>query len=87
MDAAPLEGIRTSFDNLAASIGEDPIKALAALREASRGMITDTELMKSFNEAVMLAGDAMGKELPALLKIAQASAAATGQDMLGGRVR
>lgn len=81
IDAAPLEAIRTSFDNLAVSIGEDPVKALAALREASRGMITDTELIKSFNEAVMLAGDAMGKDLPALLQIAQASAAATGQDM------
>lgn len=79
--AAPLEGVRNSFDNLTQSIGQGSDETLKALQEASKGMITDTDLMKSFNEAVMLTGDTMGTEFPRLMEIAQASAVATGQDM------
>jgi hypothetical protein len=45
----------------------------------ANGMVADADLMTSFNQAMLLVGESMADQFPALLEIAQASAAATGQ--------
>lgn len=78
-DFGEFDGVRKSFKNLAASQGEDSKKMLASMRELSRGMVSDAELMKKANSALLLGlpvnrfGD--------MLKIAQSASVATGQSM------
>lgn len=73
------EGVRRSFTNLANSQGQDAQKMLANMRELSRGTVSDLDLMKKANNALLLGlpVDRFGD----MLKIAQSSAAATGQSM------
>ena len=80
-EAPALEQVQRSFANLAAGAGQSAGEVLSSMREASRGMITDADLMTSYNEAMLLVGDSMADQFPALLNIASASAAATGQDV------
>lgn len=80
MEAAPLEGIGQAFEAMAGKVG----LSIDDLKTASKGMISDFDLMKAANLALVGAGEQLGQEfgekLPALLKIAQASARATGED-------
>lgn len=80
-EAPALEQVQTSFENLAASAGASADEVLASMREASNGMVNDADLMTSYNEAMLLVGDSMATQFPALLEIAQASASATGEDV------
>jgi hypothetical protein len=80
-EAPRVEQLRTSFDNLATSAGYSSDEMLSSLRDASKGMITDVSLMESFNKSMLLVGEGMADKLPKLLEIAQASAAATGEDV------
>lgn len=80
-EAPALEQVRRSFENLAASAGASAEEVLASMREAANGMISDADLMTSYNEAMLLVGDSMADQFPALLEIASASAAATGQSV------
>lgn len=80
-EAPALEQVRKSFENLAAGAGASADEVLASMRDASRGMVSDADLMTSYNEAMLLVGESMATKFPALLEIAQASAAATGQDV------
>jgi len=77
IDAAPLEGIRASFQGVA----DDADAMLAALRAGSSGMITDAELMKTYNSAAQLVGETFANDLPAAMGPLGKVAAATGQDM------
>jgi len=80
-DAAPLEGIGTSFDVLSEKFGV----SLDAMRDAAQGTVADFDLMKAANVALTGAGAQLGKEfgeaLPGLLEAARAAAKATGQDV------
>lgn len=80
-EAPRIEQLRTSFENLAASAGQSADEVLESMRAASNGMVTDASLMESYNSAMLLVGESMADKFPALLQIAQASAAATGQDV------
>jgi len=80
-EAPRVEQLRTSFENLAASAGVSADEVLASMRRAANGMVTDASLMESYNSAMLLVGESMADKFPALLQIAQASAAATGQDV------
>lgn len=80
-EAPALEQVSRSFENLAASAGASADEVLASMREAANGMISDADLMTSYNEAMLLVGDSMADQFPALLEIASASAAATGQSV------
>lgn len=80
-EAPRVEQLRTSFDNLATSAGYNSEEMLSSLRDASKGMITDVSLMESFNKSMLLVGEGMATKLPKLMEIAQASAAATGEDV------
>lgn len=76
--AAPLEGIGIAFDVMSTRAG----LSLDELRIASKGTIADFELMRISNVALTGAGKELGQEfgqhLPDLMRIAQASAKATG---------
>lgn len=80
-EAPRVEQLRLSFDNLAESAGQSGDQILASLREASNYMIEDADLMESYNNALLLVGEGMADKFPQLLGIAQASAAATGEDV------
>jgi hypothetical protein len=80
-EAPAFQQLETSFENLAASAGQNSQEILASMRAASDGMINDADLMTSYNEAMLLVGDSMADKFPALLEIARASAAATGEDV------
>lgn len=73
-------GVSKSFDGLSASVGKTSDVFLNELRAASNGYIKDTQLMQTANKAVLLGGQDMATALPTLLKIAGASARATGED-------
>ncbi len=79
MGAAKLPGIAAAF----AASAERSGLSLEALREGSRGMMSDFALMQQANIAMTGAGDELaqefGQHIPELLAIAQASAKATGQ--------
>ncbi|KPL80236.1 phage tail tape measure protein [Herpetosiphon geysericola] len=79
-EGAAALGISKSFDGLSASVGKTSDTFLNELRTASNGYIKDTQLMQTANKAVLLGGQDMATALPTLLKIAGASARATGED-------
>lgn len=80
-EAPRVEQLSASFDNLAESAGLSGEEIMSSLREASKGMVSDVSLMESFNKSMLLVGEGMATKLPKLLEIAQASAAATGEDV------
>jgi hypothetical protein len=78
-DAAVLEDVRKSFENLTKSQGLNASKMLASMKKATSGTITEMELMKKANSAILLG-------LPIdrfddMLKIARSSAKSTGESM------
>src|SRR6185369_13117430 len=80
---APLVGLGQAFDNLTASVGVTSQTLLKDLRAASAGTISDFDLIRGANKALVGQvgefGKAFGEKLPKLLEIARASARATGQ--------
>lgn len=52
--AGELEGIKTGFETLQKSIGQAPIDSIKALRDATQGLISDTQLYQRANQAVLL---------------------------------
>jgi len=80
-NAAPLPGIMQAFDRNAMRFGV----SLEAMQQAAQGTVTDMELMRKANLALVGAGQELGQEfgekLPLLLKGARAAARATGQDV------
>lgn len=80
-EAPRLEQVAASFEALAESAGQSADVVLASMRDAANGMVADADLMTSYNQAMLLVGESMADQFPALLEIAQASAAATGQEV------
>lgn len=82
---APLVGLGESFDRLTASVGMSSQALLIDLRKASAGTVSDFDLIRRANMALVGAqgefGKAFGKNLPKLLEAARAAARATGQDV------
>lgn len=82
---APLVGLAESFDNLTASVGLSSQALLVDLRKAANGTVSDFDLIKRANLALVGTsgefGKAFGKALPAVLASARAAAKATGQDV------
>ena len=72
-DAAPVPAIAQSFVALGGSI--------EAMRKGSLGLITDVELMKSFNVAASLVSKDFAQKLPDAMLALGKVAASTGQDM------
>jgi phage-related protein len=80
-DAAPLQGVEDAFYGIAdaAGIGGDAMKS--ALQEGSAGMITNRDLMMSFNKAAQLVSVDFAQQLPDAMQYLGKVAQATGQDM------
>ncbi len=81
IDAAPVEGIRDAFEGLAASAGVGGDAMLSALQKGSAGMISQRDLMLSFNKAASLVSTDFATKLPDAMGFLGKVAAATGQDM------
>jgi phage-related protein len=79
--AAPLQGVSAAFEGLAesANIGADEM--LAALEAGSAGMISQRDLMTSFNKAAQLVSVDFAQTLPDAMGSLGKVAAATGEDM------
>jgi len=81
VDAAPLESVRGAFVGLAESAGVGADEMLAALERGSAGMVSQRDLMLSFNRAAQLVGEDFAVQLPDAMQYLSKAAAATGQDM------
>ena len=81
IDAAPIEGVQIAFEGLAESAGSSGDAMLAALQKGSSGMIANSELMKSYNQAAQLVGIEFANKLPDAMMYLSKVSAATGQDM------
>jgi len=81
VDAAPIEGISKAFEGLADSAGVGTDDMLAALKRGSAGMITNRDLMVSFNKAASMISTDFAVRLPDAMGYLGKVSAATGQDM------
>ena len=81
IDAAPVEGLRLAFEGLATSSGQSMDDLLAALQKGSSGMVSQRDLMMSYNQAAQLVGTTFANELPTAMGYLSKVSAATGQDM------
>ena len=80
-DAAPLQGVMDGFEGLATAAGVGGDAMLEALQKGSQGMITNRDLMMSFNKASQLVGQDFAVKLPDAMQYLSKVAAATGEDM------
>lgn len=79
--AEPLVGLQQSFATVASRIGTSSNEMLLALQAASGGLITNRQLMESFNKAASLVSDTFASKLPDAMMLVRRAAQATGQDM------
>lgn len=77
VDALPLQGITGAFEGITG----DADAMLAALQKGSQGMITNKDLMMSYNLAAQLVGKQFADQLPDAMQYLTKVASATGQDM------
>lgn len=80
-DAAPLEGIKNSFDALAKSAGKSGDELLKSMTKASLGMVDDKDLMLQYNKSAQLVGTTLAGQLPDAYKYLAKVAASSGQDL------
>ena len=78
-DAADFESVQRSFESLSASQGQSSSAMLANMKELSAGTVSDLELMKQANTALLLGLPV--EKFGDMLKIARSSSKATGQSM------
>ena len=81
VDAAPVESISDAFEGLADSAGSSQDDMLAALQRGSSGMVSQRDLMLSFNKAASLVSTDFATQLPDAMQYLSKVSAATGQDM------
>lgn len=81
IDAAPVEGLRDAFEGLAESSGSSMDAMLAALQAGSSGMVSQRDLMASYNQAAQLVSTTFANQLPDAMGYLSKVSAATGQDM------
>jgi len=80
MSAAPAEQVSNTFSNLATSIGEQAAPMLEKLREATRGMVADTDLMQASNKFMSMGLANSAEEAAKLAEMATQLGSAMGQD-------
>ncbi len=80
-DAAPLQGVMVAFDGIAAAAGKSGDEMLAALRQASGGMITNRDLMLQFNKASALVSKDFAVGLPDAFDVLSKASLATGDSL------
>lgn len=80
-DAAPVEGLSMAFEGLATASGSSMDEMLTALQRGSSGMISQRQLMASYNAAAQLVSTTFANQLPEAMGYLAKVSAATGQDM------
>lgn len=80
-DAAPVEGLAKAFEGIAATTELGVTGMMAALKEGSAGMISQRDLMMSFNKAASLVSVDFAEQLPDAMGYLAKVSAATGQDV------
>lgn len=78
--AKELVNLKTGFENLAASAEGGSKALLDAMQEASKGLLSQRDIMKSANLAIQLMGQDVIDKLPEMAKIATGIAMAQGKD-------
>ena len=78
--AAPAEAVTNTFKNLAASIGEEAAPMLEELRQATRGMVADTDLMQATNKFMSMGLADSSEEAAKLAEMATQLGSAMGLD-------
>ncbi len=81
IDAAPVEGLQAAFEGLAESSGSSMDEMLAALQRGSSGMVSQRDLMSTYNQAAQLVSTTFANQLPDAMGYLSKVSAATGQDM------
>lgn len=79
-DAASVDQVRQTFDKLAESIGTTSDAMLISLREATRGMVNDAELMQASNKFTAMGLAETEQEAKALAEMATQLGLAMGED-------
>jgi len=79
-EAAQVEKVENTFDNLARSIGETSEVMIQDLRTASRGMLNDADLMRSSNKLVSMGLADTSKEAAKLTEMSTQLGSAMGMD-------
>ena len=77
---APAEAVTNTFKNLAASIGEEAAPMLEELRQATRGMVADTDLMQATNKFMSMGLADSSEEAAKLAEMATQLGSAMGMD-------
>lgn len=75
-----LTSLVTSFDRLSASIGESGDAMLTVTRSATKGLVSDLNIMQSANKAMLLGLPVTSQEMGVLAKAAVTLGRAMGQD-------
>lgn len=82
---APLQELGRAFDSVTASVGLTSKSLLVDLRKASDGTVSDFDLIRTANTALVgevgKFGKALGGDLPKLLEIARVASDATGKSI------
>ena len=81
VSAESFVGVQNAFEGLAESAGRGADEMLGALQDASRGMVSNRNLMLSFNKASQLVSEDFATKLPEAFGSLSKVAASTGQDM------
>jgi broad specificity phosphatase PhoE len=80
--AAADEDIVSSYERLAEKAEVSAERLLVAMKRASKGTVTEIELMREANRAFLAGGAEFARAIPQLFEIARATAAATGQEVI-----
>jgi phage-related protein len=80
-EAEPIANIGRSFEAFTSGLEGGADNMLAALQRASGGMVTNTDLMTSFNKAAQLVGIDFAQRLPDAMGVLGKVAGATGEDV------
>ena len=81
IDAAPVQGLQDAFAGLAESSGKSMDDMLSALQRGSSGMISQRDLMQTYNKAGQLVSVTFANQLPDAMDALSKVSASTGQDM------
>lgn len=81
VDAAPVQGISDAFEGMAESAGYSQDEMLSALKRGSSGMVSQRDLMMSYNKAAQLVSTEFATQLPDAMQYLSKVSAATGQDV------
>lgn len=79
--AAQAEATRASFDALSTSVGQDADLMLSAMKTASKGMVSEANLILAANRAMLLGVARTGEELGEMLEAARVLGQAMGKDV------